>query len=203
MEIYEHVECREKGKEELSSISAYCITESLSNSYNSEAEFDEKLFKSLKEDLKKYGVEAVNTGNPNHIVLSSSISTCGKHAFGFARQAKGTSLSKRKRDDNIDPGTSFVKDDRNSITRSEFDHICCVFEKRNDDNWTVVGCFSVVELKMSDTSSKSSKNLVVDDPIIQEIDYVLESVWPSICLFRLAKNLKELPIAMIVAQRNG
>lgn len=85
-----------------------------------------------------------------------------------------------------------------------FDHVCCKFEKGKNSGWTDTGCSSVVELKMrSDTNSERKDDFVVDDPVTQEVDCVLESVWHFICLFGLAKNLEELPIAMISAQRNG
>ena len=182
------------------------IKEVLSKSYNREEDFDEALFNAMQTDLKKNGVKIERNGNM--IIVKSSISVCDKYAFGFSRQAKGKYIFKQESEQEKDSTVSVVMDDRASQMHSEYDHVCCLFEREDSsDEWKVKDCFSVVELKMSNTSSKIQleEDLLTNDPIVQEVDYVLESTWRSICRNGLGSDLPLdfLPVAMVAAHRSG
>ena len=189
--------------EEESKNSEY-ILNVLSKSFASELMFDKALFEGVKRDLEARGVEFVDGTGEDFLVVRSSIS--GSHAAGFARQARGKKwFTLGKKNENV----ALSMDDLDSVNRSEIDHVCCLFRLDGNNDWQIQECFSVVELKMNDTSSQStvvsSKNLLLDDPIVQEIDYVLQTTWPCICRTGLSPHVVDgfLPLAMVAAQRIG
>ena len=151
----------------------------------------------------------------DEIVLSDSKLECEgyEYAIGFARQAKGKTLF---RQGNQDIPVAATVDNRESGKHSEYDHVSCVFMRKEGlGKWEIRECFSVVELKMNNSSSVinwttpdrefdgDSVDLLTDDPIVQEVDYVLESTWRCICRCGLAADLDYLPVALIAAQKEN
>ena len=123
---------------------------------------------------------------------------------------QGKDMVKQESKQGKDSTVSDVMGHRASEKHSEYDHVSCLF-KRVDSSaeWKVKDCFSIMELKMSNTSSaiqlkeNDINNLLIHDPVVQEIDYVLESTWRSICRNRLGSDLKFLPVAMVAAHKSG
>ncbi len=158
------------------------------------------MFQALSKDLQAIGIkveedhvdkseESANDGERDgqkepalkYIILKES--KYKKYSFGFARQVSRAQVVPRAHKDDLEQSgyTVEVGAGRNS----RYDHCCCLFEKvekkgTNDENeleykWEPRGLFSVVELKMSDSSSKRDSKLLDPGVHIQSISYVLES----------------------------
>ena len=186
------------------------VKEVLNGNYSDENEFDIALFKALQKDLGAMGLpitfseiygERTDTTEtlPNKIIIDILDCDNDNYAFGIACQARVNTNGPHSSNKIVSP-----TQDSKASKQSQSDHACCVFKKQNNGNWKIEGMLSVVELKMSNTSSKCETDFLnKPDPIIQPICYVLEHVWPDICKFGLVeRQMESIPVALIAAKKS-
>ncbi len=117
----------------------------LTNRYTTEAEFDTALFDALRDSFDEYQLEEQNDEN----ILLLKIGKGEDYAVGIARQ-KPVALNLDPSEDESFSSTEGFTSYR-MTSQSTPDHVACLFQKLNNQ-WDVLDCFSVVELKLSDTT---------------------------------------------------
>jgi hypothetical protein len=193
----------------------------IANEYASEDVFNKALFEKLRQSLKGYERK---TKHSNFILIKNSCmddadDEGGEYAIGFAREVRaGLGLFEKI------PGKRLsASDSTSSGLRSQFktDHLVCLFRRNNPDKWSddacddwiPIDCFSVVELKMSDTicdtfQRDGEKRIIPSfklqdghGPLGQVILYTIGCV--HLYLARRGKLDEEprLPLAIVAAKR--
>jgi len=187
------------------------VKEVLNDDYKSEEEFDMKLFRALKADLDLMGVihsvdgvrkSTKHGDSPNRLIFECLTVNNERYAFGIACQ-ESVLINGPHISEEVSPSIN-----NSDGSRSNCDHACCIF-KEVKGVWKIEKMFSIVELKLSDTTSECDKILLKKersrkpDPIIQPICYVIEHVWKDICKSGLAIcEMKSIPIVLIAAKKS-
>jgi hypothetical protein len=193
------------GNEQQKLISADDALEKLkapfTNKYNSEAEFDSALFDALRDRL---GASVFQQNETNLLVLK--IGKTEQYAVGFSRQKAVAGNLKPTKDE------GYISANSRSLAMTSqstpTDHNVCLFQKRSN-KWTVLDCFSIVELKLSDTTCDDfemtagevlgvdffEKHSALGQTILYNLDGVL--------LYHARRGVLEdhLPLAMVAGKK--
>jgi hypothetical protein len=182
----------------------------MTETFTNETEFDKALFEALRDCLSAYVLPRKPGKKKNETTIVLNLGGSSKYAVGIARQ-KSPARSNLLQDDGLRGNI-----DQNRCTSTGMginakpDHAVCLLQKRNSQ-WAATDCFSVVELKMNDTTCEDFEDVegTLDESELwdkhsafrQVVFYNLGGVVPP----RAKRGVlgDHIPLALIAGKRNA